>query len=198
MKEEKREKMKEQTVYETILKRRSIRNFLDQSVERSVIERLLKAAMAAPSACNLQPWSFIVVDDSNLLIELKDVTEQGKYNAPLAIIVCGAYKHIPWDGQAWMFDCGAAAQNMMLAATELGLASVCVGGFDEEALHNLLEIPDDIEPVCIIEFGYPAYEREPLTWYTEEAVHWQKFDKSKVRTMRTLQMLQEDIASGIL
>ncbi len=190
--------MNESTVYETILKRRSIRNFQDKAVERNVVEVLLKAAMAAPSACNLQPWSFIVVDDSEVLQKVKEATTQGKYNAPLAIVVCGVYKHIPWDGEAWMFDCGAAAQNMMLAGTELGLASVCIGGFDDDSLRETLNIPEETQPICIIEFGYAAYDREPLTWYTEEAVHWQRFDQSKERTMRTLQMLQDDIQAGVI
>ena len=190
--------MSEHTVYDTILARRSIRDFLDTPVEHDKIEILLKAAMAAPSACNLQPWAFIVVDEPKTLGLLKNATTQGRYNAPLAIVVCGVYKHIPWDGEGWMQDCGAAAQNMMLEATELGLASVCIGGFDEASLREVLDIPDDVQPLCIIELGYPAYSREPLTWYTEEAVHWQKFDKSKKRVMRTLQMLQDDIDSGIL
>ncbi|MBE5960478.1 MAG: nitroreductase family protein [Lachnospiraceae bacterium] len=191
----KEEKMSEHPVYDAILARRSIRSFLDTPVERGQIEILLKAAMAAPSACNLQPWAFIVVDEAETLGAVKAATTQGQYNAPLAIVVCGVYKHIPWEGEGWMQDCGAAAQNMMLAATELGLASVCVGGFDEDLLCKILDIPDDVQPLCIIEFGYPAYHRKSRTWYTEEAVHWQKFDQSKKRTMRTLQMLQDDIAT---
>ncbi|MDD3243985.1 MAG: nitroreductase family protein [Eubacteriales bacterium] len=190
--------MCEHPVYDAILARRSIRIFLETPVAHDKIERLLKAAMAAPSACNLQPWAFIVVDDPQVLARVKETTEHGQYNAPLAIVVCGVTQHIPWEGDGWMQDCGAAAQNMMLAGTELGLASVCIGGFDEDALREALEIPGDVQSLCIIEFGCPAYARPPMTWYTEEAVHWQKFDPSKSRTMRTLQMLQDDAAAGIL
>ena len=154
--------------------------------------------MAAPSACNLQPWAFVVVDEPAALARLKDATTQGKYNAPLAIVVCGVHKHIPWDGDGWQLDCGMAAQNIMLEATELGLASVCVGGFDEDALREALAIPGDVTPVCVLELGYPACAREPRTWHTEEAVHWQRFDADKPRAPRTLQMLQDDIAAGIL
>ncbi len=190
--------MSEHKVYEAMLARRSIRAFLDKPVPREQVELLLKAAMAAPSACNLQPWAFIVVDDPQVLAALKETTGQGQYNAPLAIVVCGIAKHIPWEGTGWVFDCGAAAQNLMLACVGEGLASVCIGGFDEEGLGKLLAIPDDVQPICIIEIGYPAYERAPMTWYTEEAVHWQKFDAAKPRTMRTMQMLQDDIRNGIL
>ncbi|HPJ01510.1 MAG TPA: nitroreductase family protein [Candidatus Limiplasma sp.] len=190
--------MSKYPIYDTILARRSIRRFLDKPVEHSQIEMLLKAAMAAPSACNLQPWVFIVVDEPTTLSSVKNATVQGKYNAPLAIVVCGINQHIPWGGDSWMQECGAAVENMLLAGTEMGLASVWIGGFDSEALCNALHIPDGVQPMCIVEIGYPAYEREPLTWYTEEAVHWQKFDSAKPRTMRTMQMLQDDIASGKL
>ncbi len=190
--------MSEYIVYDTILKRRSIRRFQEKQIERSKVEIMLKAAMAAPSACNLQPWYFIVVDDSEILQGIRECAEQGNYKAPLSIVVCGTSKHIPWDGDGWIFDCGAASQNIMLEATELGLASVCIGGFDDEALCKLLDIPEDIQPVCIIDIGYPVYERDPKTWYTEDAVHWQKFDRTKERKMRTLQDLSDDKASGIV
>ena len=190
--------MSDHPVYDAILARRSIRNFEDKPVEHEKNEQLLKAAMAAPSACNLQPWAFIVVDEPQTLSGLKTAAEQGKYNAPLAIVVCGIKKHIPWGGDGWMQECGAAVQNMLLAGTELGLGSVWVGGFDREALSAALDIPDDVHLMCIIEFGYPAYHREPLSWYTEEAVHWQKYDGKKPRTLRTMQMLQEDMEAGIL
>lgn len=188
--------MSEYPVYSAILARRSIRKYKAAPVEHEKIDILLKAAMAAPSACNLQPWSFVVVDTPDVLAQVKETTGQGQYNAPLAIVVCGIFRHIPWSGEGWLQDCGAAAQNMMIEATELGLASVCIGGFDGDALRRILEIPDDVHPVCIIELGYPDRVLPPLTWYTEEAVHWQRFDNRKSREMRTLQMLEDDARSG--
>lgn len=190
--------MKKHPVFDTIMARRSIRSFTDKPVPHELVEFLLKAAMAAPSACNLQPWAFIAVDEPERLSRLKDTTGQGNYNAPLAITVCGISSHIPWEGDGWIQDCGAAIQNIQLECVELGLASVCIGGFDEDELRLLLDIPDDVQPLCIVEIGYPAYEREPLTWYTDEAVHWQKYDREKPRTFRTMQMLQDDIVSGKL
>lgn len=190
--------MSDYPVFDTILARRSIRAFEDKPVAREKMELLLRAAMAAPSACNLQPWAFIVVDAPDTLARLKEATQQGKYNAPLAIVVCGISKHIPWDGNGWMQDCGAAAQNILLAAREQGLASVWIGGFDAKALAEVLDIPADVTPMCVLELGYPAYAREPRTWYTEEAVHWQKYDSAKPRRMRTMQMLQDDIDAGLL
>lgn len=189
--------MEKSPVFDAILARRSIRTFQDKAVEREKITVLLHAAMAAPSACNLQPWSFIVVDEPDILRKMESAISWG-YKAPLLIVMCGEHKHIPWDGDAWQFDCGAAAQNIMLEAIELSLSSVCIGGFDEEKLREILDIPDDVQPVCIIEIGYPGCYRKPHSWYTEEAVHWQKYDKAKSRTMRTMQMLQDDIKSGLI
>ena len=131
-------------VMDAIMARRSIRRFTAEPVTHEAVELLLKAAMAAPSACNLQPWAFIVVDEPQLLQGLRATAEQGDYNAPLAIVVCGINKHIPWGGDGWMQDCGGAAQNIMLECVELGLASVCIGGFDETALKSLLKVPDDV------------------------------------------------------
>ena len=185
-------------IFDAILARRSIRRFQNRPVPREHIKKLLQAAMAAPSACNLQPWAFIVVDEPTALQKLKDAASQGQYNAPLAIVVCGITKHIPWQDEGWRQDCGGAVVNMMLAAVELGLASVCVGGFEEPALRIAMDIPDDVQPMCIVELGYASYDRPPLSWYTDEAVHWQKYDREKPRTLRTLQMLEDDKAAGII
>ena len=185
-------------VYNTILARRSIRSFTDKKVSREDIRILLEAGMAAPSACNLQPWTFIVVDDEERLAALYDCAEQGKYHAPLAIIVCGSNSHIPWKDNGWLFDIGACAQNIMLECVELGLASVCIGGFDEERLSETFAIPEDVHPVCILEIGYPAWERKPISWYTEDAVHWQTYGAGRERKMRTMEDLQKDIESGLL
>lgn len=185
-------------IYNTILARRSIRSFIDKKVSHQDIRTLLEAAMAAPSACNLQPWSFIVVDEKEKLTELFECTDQGKYNAPLAIVVCGTNSHIPWKDEGWLFDLGTCAQNIMLECVELGLASVCVGGFDEERLSQSLSIPKDVRPVCIIEIGYPAIERKPHSWYTEDAIHWQSYDSNRERKMRTLKDLSNDAKNGII
>ncbi len=159
---------------------------------------LLKAAMAAPSACNLQPWSFIVVDEEPLLSQLIATAMNGDYPSPLAIVVCGIADHIPWEGEGWRGDCGMAAQNILLEATELGLASVCIGGFDEVKLKEILTIPDNVYPMIVIEIGYPDRKIEPKTRYDENTVHCQHFDTNKQREMRTIEMLREDAKKGII
>lgn len=181
-------------VYNAILARRSVRNFKDEKVPREKILPLLQAAMAAPSACNLQPWEFIVVDEPETLGKLKEIAKLGRYNAPLAIVICARTDHIPWKGEGWQFDIGAAAQNMMLECVEQGLASVCIGGFDSAAATELLDIPEGIRPVVIIEIGYALNEKTPCTWYTDAAVSWQKYDREKNRSMRTVAMVRQQMA----
>ena len=74
--------------------------------------------MAAPSACNIQPWESIVVTDKEALSAIKSSIEQyGNYNAPLIIIVCGYSEFIPWDDDNGIVDCCAAIENMLIAAT---------------------------------------------------------------------------------
>ncbi len=181
-------------VYDNILARRSIRHFMETKVEREKIDLLLRAAMAAPSACNLQPWAFVVVDDEQLLEKVKRTAPgQGEYNAPLAIVVCGVTEHLPWKSDAWMQECGAAAQNMLLCAVEQGLGGVWIGGFDGDALQDVLGIPDDVQPMCILELGYPAYKLAPKTWHTAEAVHYNGYDRNKPRKLRTLDDLMRDV-----
>ena len=181
-------------VFNAILARRSIRNFTDEKVPREKIMTLLQAAMAAPSACNLQPWEFIVVDEPEMLQKLKNAAELGRYTAPLAIVICSRTEHIPWKGEGWQFDIGAAAQNIMLECVELGLGSVCIGGFDHAAASELLDLPDNIRPVVLIEIGYAQNEKTPCTWYTDEAVSWQKYDREKKRTLRTVEMVRRQMA----
>ena len=74
---------------EAIYKRRSVRKYLDKPVEREKIEILLKAAMAAPSGRNTQPWHFYVVEGKEKMAGVKKVMPNGQYDAPCAIAVCG-------------------------------------------------------------------------------------------------------------
>lgn len=185
-------------VFDAIMARRSIRSFTEKKVSREDIKILLEAGMAAPSACNLQPWTFIVVDEKEMLDKIYEFAHLGRYNAPLAIIICGTDSNRTWEGEDWLFDIGACAQNIMLECVELGLASVCIGGFDKEGLSEYFGIPGELQPVCILEIGYPNSERKPQTWYTEEAVHWQKFDAAKKRTMRTVDDINREMANGLV
>ena len=176
----------EKYTIEAIYKRRSVRRFVEgRQVEDSKIDQLLKAAMAAPSACNIQPWEFIVVTEASLVKEIKaSIKKFGDYNAPLVMVVCSYPGFIPWENDIGATDCAAAIENMLVAATAMDLGSVWVGGFDSASLRRILDIPEDTHPVGVVYFGYPAENPAPRTQYTPDAVHWQKYDKNRERKKR--------------
>lgn len=178
---------------ELIFRRRSIRAYIEgKEVEREKIMKLLEAAMAAPSACNIQPWEFIVVTEKETVAAIKNsIPRWGNYNAPLVMVVCSYTKYIPWKGDGGMIDCSAAVENMLLAATAMGLGSVWIGGFDREALRAILDIPEQVLPVAVVYFGYPAEQKEPRTKYLEEAVYWQKYDPEREHRPRPGNILVE-------
>lgn len=174
-------------VLDALYARRSVRSYVEgRRVEEEKIRQLLQAAMAAPSACNIQPWEFIVVSDDAKLQAMKDSIEKyAQYNAPLAIVVCGNPRWIPWEGDFGLIDCSAAMENMLIAANALGLGSVWIGGFRKDALRRILDIPEDVHPAAVAYFGYPAQAMpEPRTQYQEDAVHWQGYERGRAYPKR--------------
>jgi nitroreductase len=154
---------REEIILNTIFRRRSIRRYKAQEVERGRIIRLLQAGMAAPSACNLQIWEFVVVTERGRLSELRKATIEGNYDAPVAVVVCGNTANVPWDDEDWRIDCSAAA-----------------------AVRALLGIPDHIKVMSVVYFGYPAEEKSPGTKYNEEAVYWETYSADRKRNLRTM------------
>ena len=142
--------------------RRSIRKYLDRPVEFEKITTIIDAARKAPSAGNLQDWNFIIVSEKPLIKQIASyaVEQYWIQTAPLAIIVCGLpEKHELYYGLRGkrlynIQDCAAAMQNMLLAATDLGLGSCWIGAFEEDKIRSLFGIPPDVRPQAIITFGY--------------------------------------------
>jgi nitroreductase len=172
-------------VIETIYKRRSIRNFLDKQVEKDTIINLLKAATAAPTAANSQPWEFIVIDKVEKLSKLKDTFIFAGYNAPVAIVVCGNMK-LAFKGpgqEMWVQDCSAAIENILIAATSMGLGSVWIGVYPIESnikpVKKMLNMPEHVTPLGIVYLGYPAEEKEARTRFNEKRVYWQEYEPSR-------------------
>lgn len=169
----------EQTVFQALYARRSVRWFQDQPVEPAKITRLLQAAMAAPSACNIQPWHFVVVAHPGRIARLKATCAQyGDYNTPLILAVCGDNSHIPWKDQG-IIDCALAMENIMIAAPALGLGTVCIGGFDRPAVKELLGLPPEVAAVGLIYVGYPREHKAPRTRYLAAAVHQETWDAGR-------------------
>ncbi len=152
-------------VVTAISTRKSVRKFdPTKNVDDALVEKLLRAAMAAPTAMDRRPWEFIVVRDE---AKLKALAEALPYcrvgnGAKLAICVCGTLDNgLQGRGREyWIQDCSAATENLLLAAHGLGLGAVWTGVWPGEdrvaAVRRILEIPDGFAPLNIIPIGYPA------------------------------------------
>lgn len=159
-----------------IFSRRSIRKFTSAKVSESDVKSLLEAAMAAPTAMNMKPWHFVVVDDPDTLGKLRGALPFGKMNAPLAISVCGNLRTIkrPVLERYWVQDCSAAAENLLLAANALGLGAVWCGVHPikrlEDAVREVLDLPGQVIPLNVVYIGYPAEEKSARTQYDQTKI----------------------------
>jgi nitroreductase len=174
-------------VLDIIFRRRSIRSYTDQPVAPELLLQLLQAGMAAPSACSSRPWEFVVVTNTDIMAEVRQKMRFGQYNAPAAVCVCANLK-IANNSAAkhyWIQDCSAAVENILIAAAGLGLGTVWLGVYPLEpvmrTVRELLSIPDEVIPLCIIYVGYPAEQKEARTNYDEHRVHWQQYEPRKRR-----------------
>ena len=175
-----------QAAIENIMTRTSIRQYKDQPVEQEKIDIMLKAAMAAPTAVNMQPWHFIVIDDAKTigLLSGKQPT-----NAPLMIAVCGdTDKTTMPDGNGklpdfWVQDASAATENLLLAAHALGLGAVWTAAYPSmercAEIANVLSCPQNIIPLAIVRIGYPDESPEPKNKFKEENISYNKFGSKK-------------------
>jgi len=143
-------------------RRYSCRRFADTALTAAQIEYILEAAVWAPSAGNLQPWRFVVAGSADLRRRLaRAAGQEFVAEAPVVIAVCAVPgESAPRYGQRGtslycLQDTAAATQNMLLAATELGLGSCWVGAFDEEAAAAALGIPAAWRPVALVPVGHP-------------------------------------------
>jgi nitroreductase len=151
---------------DVIRKRRTIRKFTDEDVAEEQVETLLEMAMCAPNRLNRQPWHFVVIRDRALQKQMADVLRIHPYleTAPVVIAVCA----LPHASPTWMMDVSAATENMMLAATAMGLGAAWVGAPDtvlwdmlEETLCDALAIPLDVRIPTLVAVGHPAQELPP-------------------------------------
>lgn len=165
---------------EAIFTRRSVRSFTQEAIGKDDLHDLLKAGMQAPSARNEQPWHFIVIDDPEKLHAVPEFHAHAKmlFEAPVAILVCSDRK-LESKRAAWLQDCSAAAENILLAAHAKGLGGVWIGIFPDServiGMQELLAMPKDIRPVALIALGHPAENPEPIDRYEPGRVHWNQW-----------------------
>lgn len=165
-----------------IFARRSIRRYIDRPLSDEILTDLIEAAMAAPSAVAKDPWHFIVVRDRATLDGLADLLPHGKMlgHAAAAILVCGDIDRAHDGLESYMLqDCSAAIENILLAATVLGIGSCWLGIHPRpdriEGVRTLFDLPGKIIPVSGIALGWPEAGKEPRTRYRGSAVHWEKW-----------------------
>jgi len=150
--------------WEAIQERHSVRDY-DPRVDLSSaeVERILAAAISAPSAGNCQPWHFVVVRDRAMRRALAEAAYgQGFVSqAPVVIVVCAdparsARRYRERGADLYCLqDTAAAAENLLLAATALGLGSCWVGAFNEEAAARVLQLRPHLRPVALVTVGRP-------------------------------------------
>ena len=161
-------------ILDVIKQRKSVRDFLDRPVEREKIMMCLEAARVAPSACNSQPWKFIVVDDEGLKKKLCIAAFSGIYainsfckTAPaLVVAISEKSKFIARIGglfrgtKYYLIDIGIACEHFVLQAEELGLGTCWIGWFNEKAIKSVLNIPQSKKIDIVLALGY--YDRGKL------------------------------------
>lgn len=163
-----------------VLLRRSIRAFTAEPVGDEQVGRLLRAAMAAPSAGNQQPWRFVVVTDRAVLAEIPTVHPYARMldHAPLAIVVCGVEESLRWP-QFWAQDCAAAVENVLIEAVLLELGAVWLGVYPLEervaGLRRLLGVPAEVVPFAVVAVGHPTAAKAPAERYQAEWVHRERW-----------------------
>lgn len=162
---------------EAIYKRRSIRKYSSKPVDKSLLERVVKAGFYAPSARNLQPWHFIIVTDP---VILKDMKRMHPYmsmlsTAPAAIIVCG---DSDISNDYWHVDAAAATQNILLEAYSEGLGTCWCGIYPREEraekFTDYFKLPENIKPFSAIAIGYPDEIKETPDRIKADRIHYNK------------------------
>lgn len=149
-------------VFEAIRLRRSVRSYKRDPVPQDIMQQMLDALRLAPSACNYQPWKFVVVTDADVKAKLAEACHGQHFiaEAPVAIVGCGfpqkAYGGMGGSGNSVDVDLAIALDHLTLAAVEQGLGTCWIGAFREEQVKLLLDVPADVKVVAITPLGYPA------------------------------------------
>jgi nitroreductase len=149
-------------VMQAIRIRRSVRHYAPRAIAPATLEHLREALRAAPSACNLQPWHFILVTEPGLRRRVAELCSQQLWMAEASLIVVGcglpggAYRHMAGTGNSATIDVAIALDHLTLAAAAEGLGTCWIGAFDEAALKELLHVPADQRIIALMPVGYPA------------------------------------------
>ena len=159
-----------------IFTRVSVRQFEDKKVENGLIVKILRAAMAAPSAVNQQPWEFYVTSDREIIEKLSHVTPYATpaKNAPVVIVPCYRTNDLAAPDMVEI-DMAIATENILLEVEELGLGAVMLGIAPVEermkAVEEILNLPENFRAFTIIPLGYPKNKHPQEDRYEPSKIH---------------------------
>jgi len=159
---------------EAIRARRSVRDFKPGVIPKEKLISLVEAGSLAPTARNVQPWEFVVVSKKETLEKIAQLAQNGRFLAQASCCIAVFSK----DTKYYLEDCCAATQNILLMATDLGLASCWVAGDKKpyaQEINKLLSVPEGFKLVSLIALGYPEKTETPQKRPIEEILHWEKF-----------------------
>ncbi len=164
-------------IIEAIKIRRSVREYKDKPISKEILQNLVDAARFAATARNIQPWEFVVITQPDTLNKIAEIAETGRFIAEATACIavfCSDTKYYLEDGCA-------ATENILIAATSLGIGSCWVAGDKKpycSQINNLLNVPASFRLISLISLGYPVSEgafkiseKRPLS----DLIHWDKF-----------------------
>ncbi len=163
-----------------IFHRVSIRQYKKDAVEQEKIQKILKAAMAAPSACNQQPWEYYVVTDKDTILALSQTSPYAgcAANAPVVFVACARKEKGIIAADYINIDMSASVENLLLEIDHQELGGVWMGIAPDaermEAVKNVIGLPDDLYAFALISCGYPAEWRKQEDRFEESRVHYIK------------------------
>jgi nitroreductase len=149
------------SVLDVIKERRSVRRYKQDSIPEDVLKRVLEAVRHSPSGKNLQPWKFILVNDSSLKQRIAKASN-GQYfmaEAPLIVVACGfpddCYSRLGNYMKSWPVDVAIAVEHLILQAQEEGLGTCWIGAFEERDVKSVLSIPKNVKVLALTPLGFP-------------------------------------------
>ncbi len=165
-------------ILKAIKKRRSVRGYLDKTIPKQVLNRVLEAARLAPTAANKQPFKLVLVTDKLTKTKLVEASRKQMFiaEAPIVVVGCAfpeeSYQKIGGTHTSEEIDISIVFDHLMLQAAEEGLGTCWIGAFDEAQVKEILNIPSDVRVIGLTPLGYPSrnefksgkhLERKPLS-----------------------------------
>lgn len=161
-------------IAEIIKKRYSVRKYLAKPVEKNKIIKCIEAARLAPSAENIQPWRFLVINKPEKLIQLKKAAFSGIYSftkwansAPVIIVILAKPNFLTnkigaqiQDIEYYLIDIGISVEHLILQASELKLGTCWIGWYNKKAVAKVLKIPKKYKLICLLTLGYFEYNNK--------------------------------------